>query len=73
MKESKPITALDIFNAIIFVAVGTAIAFVISNSPLNNMPYAGAMILGGMILALVGIIRFIVKFFKQPVNQEKKQ
>lgn len=67
---TKPITLLDFFNSIILVIVGFVIVLGVANTSLINIPHSGFLMLGGLGVGLFGVIRFIVKFFKQPFPNE---
>ena len=67
IKKSNPLTALDIFNAIICMIVGIVISYLAS---ISNIPHNGFIVLGGLGLGIFGVIRFLIKYFKQPIQPQ---
>lgn len=70
-KEPKPLTVHDLVLAISLFAVGSIM--ILLWDQVNTLPHSGWLFIFGLCTAFSGPIRFIVKFFKQPINREDAQ
>ena len=72
-KETKPITALDIFNAVVPLVIGFMLLIILTYmTDFASMEYSGLIILAVFGISSINTVRFIIKFLKQPVNRSEK-
>lgn len=71
MKPGKELTMLDMVQALIFVSAG--LITVMFWMQVDTLPHSGWLMIFGSALTFFGCIRYIIKFFRQPIKPSEQQ
>ena len=68
---SKEMTMNDVVQAVMFNVAGILVLALWTT--IDTLPHSGWVFIFGISLSVIGLIRYLYKFFKQPINDNEQQ